>query len=1200
MLDWLNPFKWWHLFQQQRQWKNTNRQFIHSYHQGDFITATELAVSMVDIAHKSSNKTRLLDGYYYLMLCHQQTQSIEQAIDCGRRVLELQIALAGTDDVRIPARMLELAGLYRQVGEFESATQLYHQALTHQRRIDGGKVSVKAVGILESLLAIYVAQQDGNRAEKMLRDVRKYREELGLGSDRKFDELAAAVGHLIPEYRVEGMTDLEQWSKLNSQVFELDQKGKSRDAISIGEKALTIARDIFPVINNDLATSLNNLAGLYKSQGRWEEAETLFLEAVNIFRTLFGQKLNDNFPTSLNNLASLYESQGRWRDAEPLFLEALNIRRILFGQKLNDDLATSLNNLASLYESQGRWEEAEPLYLEAVNIFRTLFGQEPNNDLATGLNNLAGLYISQGRRKEAESLLLESLKIRRTLFGQEPNNDLAASLSNLAMLCIHQGRRNEAESLLLEALNICRTLLGQEPNSDLATSLNNLAELYRSQGRWKEAEPLYLEALKIRRTLFEQEPNNDLAASLSSLAMLYVVTLRYSAALPLFSEGIAVENQFLTNYLSYATPENQLILLEQMHDSLEIFTSFIWQYQSDNPEAVAALLTAILQRKAASTITSAILNRTQYTNRYPELAETFDLWNDLKQQITQTDDESTRKRLESESKQLQEYLARRVPEIKAESLDITHQTVAFYLPPLSQLIEFFRFRAINFQTTSEGSESRYLALILSPDVDTAVQLIDLGTAAPIDELIEKYRRVFVKEDRQQMSKPKIKQTPKPIPVADNQPEIDAGCELRARIIDPILRQLSPDTDTLILAADSQLYRVPFATLPLDSSGSRLLDKYRIETLTAGRDFLRRQAGESAATSTHRPPAAPLLVGNPDYDLDVPTISPTLTPGEKVQQLMGEDFDRMPQTEELINSIAARLPNPRCLVDRQAISTAFQPQTSPQILVVATHGFAFANEYHREQQAAWNELYQFPRAEDAEVIAKYGKFIDADFRAQLQQWLRRDPKGDNADWYRALLPEIDNHIAQLPAPTTRELSRETNPMRRCGIALTGATQWLLNQPLPAEMGTGVLLAHDIAQLNLWGTDLVVLIACSTGLGDSTNGQGMFGLRRALAIAGAKHAIVSLWNVPIQPSILLMDYFFGLYLDGVAPAAALHQAQQYLRNISIGELRAVKVGENNVGEELYQGLLSIDEIKLDTDPSFQPLKSPFYWGAWICQG
>ena len=239
-----------------------------------------------------------------------------------------------------------------------------------------------------------------------------------------------------------------------------------------------------------------------------------------------------------------------------------------------------------------------------------------------------------------------------------------------------------------------------------------------------------------------------------------------------------------------------------MHDSLEVFASFIWQYQSDNPEAVAALLTAILQRKAASTITSTILNRTQHTNRYPELAETFDKLDDLKQQIIQTDDESTRQRLESQSKKLQEYLARRVPEIKAESLDITRQAVALYLPPRSQLIEFFWCREVNFQTLEPG-ESRYLAFILSPDVNTAVKLIDLATAAPIDELIEKYRRVFVKEDRQQMSKPKIKQTPKPIPVADNQPEIDAGCELRARIRVSVSGDSCRKIGSIILARSSQ-------------------------------------------------------------------------------------------------------------------------------------------------------------------------------------------------------------------------------------------------------------------------------------------------------------------------------------------------------------------------------------------------------------
>ncbi|CCI34922.1 Kinesin light chain (fragment) [Microcystis aeruginosa PCC 9701] len=78
--------------------------------------------------------------------------------------------------------------------------------------------------------------------------------------------------------------------------------------------------------------------------------------------------------TSLNNLAHLYESQGRYTEAEPLYLEALDLRKRLLGDN-HPSVATSLNNLAELYNSQGRYTEAEPLYLEAINIFRERLGE---------------------------------------------------------------------------------------------------------------------------------------------------------------------------------------------------------------------------------------------------------------------------------------------------------------------------------------------------------------------------------------------------------------------------------------------------------------------------------------------------------------------------------------------------------------------------------------------------------------------------------------------------------------------------------------------------------------------------------------------------------------------------------------------------------------------------------------------------------
>jgi tetratricopeptide (TPR) repeat protein len=185
-------------------------------------------------------------------------------------------------------------------------------------------------------------------------------------------------------------------------------------AIECFQKAIDLASKSDPEIDIDLATSLNNLAYLYRSIGKYAQAEPLYVRALAIKE----EQLGANHPstaTSLNNLAALYESIGKYAQAEPLYVRALAIREEQLGAH-HPDTATSLNNLAYLYYSIGKYAQAEPLYVRALAIREEQLGAH-HPDTATSLNNLAALYSSTGRCAEAEPLYVRALEIVEQSLG---------------------------------------------------------------------------------------------------------------------------------------------------------------------------------------------------------------------------------------------------------------------------------------------------------------------------------------------------------------------------------------------------------------------------------------------------------------------------------------------------------------------------------------------------------------------------------------------------------------------------------------------------------------------------------------------------------------------------------------------------------------------------------------------------------------
>lgn len=147
------------------------------------------------------------------------------------------------------------------------------------------------------------------------------------------------------------------------------------------------------------------------------------------------------------------------------------------------------------------------------------------------------------------------------------------------------------------------------------------------------------------------------------------------------------------------------------------------------------------------------------------------------------------------------------------------------------------------------------------------------------------------------------------------------------------------------------------------------------------------------------------------------------------------------------------------------------------------------------------------------------------------------------------------------PQCEDHTNSLHSLFRCGFVLAGVNSFIRGLPIPTEAGNGIVTAYEVAGLDLNSTDMVVLSACETGLGDNTPSEGVFGFRRSFALAGAKTLVMSLWSIPDEETKELMVAFYSDLKAGIDRSEALHKAQ-----------------------------LSIKKRH----------PQPYYWGAFILQG
>ncbi len=883
-----------------------------------------------------------------------------------------------------------------------------------------------------------------------------------------------------------GTSDPELSASLNALAMIYHALGQLDAAEPLHQEALEIRRKHYGEQSRAVAVSLNNLAALYFEWGDFAKSEELYLRSLEIERSA----------QTTHNLAALYYTMSRLADAKPLFHEALAIRREDPGEE-SSDFAQTVNCLAALYFKMGDYLQAHSLFRKALKIRGRLGRRHP--DYARTLNNLGAVYYTLGDLDKAERFYLRALKIRRQVFGRV-HGECAQSLDNLGSVYRAKGRLEVSLRHYREALEIRRQLLPQD-HPDVAASLHNVAALHSSMGDFNEAEPLCREALGIRQqALPPQHP--DIAQSQYNLARLCAATDRADEAFELMCRASAIDDQMISQVFSIASESQRLSYVQELGGRLDGFLSLIVKHLPECRKAIHFGLDLVLRRKAILAEAMALQRDAIWRGKYPHLRPKLEALALTRQEIARATLEGPGRedlgchlhRLAgwtARKEKLEIELAQQIPDI---ALDVRlrsadRQAVASALPAGSALIEFVRFQVCDFGAIPAKGESRwlgprYLAFLVPAGQAEQVSMFDIGDADAVDRMIACLREMTTgHEETRALSLG-----------SDGSGGYasfeDPSSALWRTLTQPMLQSLN-GCRRLYIAPDGDLTRLPFEVL-MSADGNRLIEEFVISYIGCGRDVLR----------FGRPPTTPcakaLVAADPNFDLALP--SECAGSSSESSPLFGKlrdskvGFGRLPGSRIEGGEIAALLGVEPWLGD-SVLESSLKNFHSPWILHIATHGFFLPNP-------------------DPETQASEGR----------SEGIQPSELAD----------------------TTDRLIRRTgpgweNPLVRSGLALAGAETWRKGGALPEAAEDGILTAEDVSGLDLLGTELVVLSACDTGLGEVQTGEGVFGLRRAFLLAGAQTLVMTLWKVEDTVTGRLMADFYRRLLTGEGPAGALHKAK-----------------------------------------------------------
>jgi tetratricopeptide (TPR) repeat protein/CHAT domain-containing protein len=973
--------------------------------------------------------------------------------------------------------------------------------------------------------------------------------------------------------------DVKEVEALNKQILQLHQQGQYAQALEMAIKALKLSEDTLGPEHPETATCLNDLGGMYQSLGDYTNAETMFERGLVIREKVLGPE-HQYTARNLMNLGSLYLQMGKYARAEPLLLRALAINQKVLGAETLAT-ATSLSNLGVLYKDMGDYAKSESYFEQVLAIDRKVHGPE-NRNTAMALNNLASIQLFTGEYDRAEPLLNQALAIREKALGLE-HPLTGQTLQVLGTLYYKMGDYARSESFYQRALSIQEKNPGPE-HPDTAITLSGLGMLYMDMGDYNKAMPLYLRTLKIQEKVFGPE-HPTVAGTLERLGALYQKTGNFAQADSIDQRVLEIDEKTLgpEHPATAAAIANLGALYEGMKD--------LPKAESYDKRALAIREKVLGPEHpdlspTLNNLASVYGKMGEYTNAETLFLRALDIEDRVLGRdnphramclanlaTTYFDLQKTNESLEFADKAEQSSLGmlNNILSFTSEQERLNyemHNDPYILFASLNDAprvaLAILRHKGVVLDSlledrlvagASQNPEDRALIEQLGP---AKQQLTQLLMSVPKDTKLETLKSRAETRD-------KLSRQVEQLEGALAQKVAGFGHARRALTVtvDEVQKAIPPRTALVEFIRyhhylGRQQWESRYGAVILASKGepqwvclgaAAAIEKNVLICQQSVRD--KESKNEALLSSalhglfehvwkpiqTVLPSEAKTIVLSPDASLNFVSFATLLTPHNKFlcenysfrYIASGRDLLRKPAKSSGQDMVIFAAP------DYIAGGQIDLPETGVQLLPLP-HLAKNAADLEAEVKP-WNwpvRIYSGVEATETQLRAIHS------------------PRILHFSTHGFFLPETMGGPARFSflgcMTDSKGLQQQVtlkNPMYRSGIALAGAQvtldAWKRGETPPTD-SDGILSAEEVGDLDLHGTWLVVLSACDTGIGQSRSGEGVMGLRRGFAQAGAQNLLMTLWPVFDVPSGQLMLDFYSALHQNNNPSEALAKVQK----------------------------------------------------------